>query len=35
LAWARKARAALDGLPDHEVRDMLSDLADYVVSRIN
>ncbi|MGJ5618255.1 polyprenyl synthetase family protein [Sulfitobacter sp. MF3-043] len=35
LAWAGKARAALDGLPDHEVRDMLSDLADYVVSRIN
>ena len=35
IAWAEKAKAALAILPDHEVKDMLSDLADYVVSRIN
>lgn len=35
LAWADKARRALKQLPDHEIRDMLDDLADYVVSRIN
>jgi octaprenyl-diphosphate synthase len=35
LAWADKARAALAGLPDHELRAMLRDLADYVVSRIS
>lgn len=34
-AWATKARAALDVLPSHEIRTMLSDLADYVVSRLN
>lgn len=33
--WASKAVAALDALPDHEVKDMLSDLAEYVVSRIS
>lgn len=35
LAWAEKAKAALDVLPLHDLRDMLSDLADYVVSRVN
>jgi octaprenyl-diphosphate synthase len=35
LGWAAKARAALEVLPDHEIRTMLSDLADYVVSRLN
>lgn len=35
LDWAQKARASLAALPDHALRDMLSDLADYVVSRIN
>ncbi len=35
LAWAAKARDALAALPDHGVKAMLSDLADYVVSRIN
>lgn len=35
LGWAEKARAALDSLPAHDVRDMLSDLADYVVSRVS
>jgi octaprenyl-diphosphate synthase len=34
-AWAAKARAALDVLPNHEIRAMLSDLADYVVARLN
>ncbi|SLN65858.1 Octaprenyl-diphosphate synthase [Falsiruegeria litorea R37] len=33
--WAAKAKAALDVLPDHEIRTMLRDLADYVVSRLN
>ena len=35
LAWASKAKAALLTLPDHELRGMLSDLADYVVARLN
>jgi octaprenyl-diphosphate synthase len=33
--WAAKAKSALTVLPDHEVKVMLSDLADYVVSRIS
>ncbi|MEX0302015.1 MAG: polyprenyl synthetase family protein [Leisingera sp.] len=33
--WAAKARDALDALPDHEIRGMLRDLADYVVARLN
>ncbi|MGO4907445.1 polyprenyl synthetase family protein [Pseudorhodobacter sp. W20_MBD10_FR17] len=35
LDWAAKARDALAVLPDHDLRDMLADLADYVVSRIS
>ena len=35
LAWVAKAKAAMSVLPDHPVRGMLSDLADYVVSRIS
>ena len=35
LAWSAKANEALSMLPDHEVKDMLADLADYVVERIN
>ena len=35
LAWADRAKAALDALPAHPLRDMLSDLADYVVARVN
>lgn len=35
LEWADKAKRALDVLPDHELRGMLRDLADYVVARIN
>jgi len=34
LAWAARATDALSVLPDHPVRGMLSDLADYVVARI-
>lgn len=35
IAWADKAKASLGSLPAHELRDMLIDLADYVVERIN
>ncbi len=35
LDWGAKARNALAGLPEHPVRAMLEDLADYVVERIN
>jgi octaprenyl-diphosphate synthase len=35
LDWAAKARAALDVFPDHDLHEMLADLADYVVSRIS
>ncbi|MBK5934497.1 octaprenyl-diphosphate synthase [Rhodovulum imhoffii] len=35
LAWSARAKDALTLLPDHEIREMLSDLADYVVARIN
>ena len=35
FVWAEKARQALTVLPDHPLRQTLSDLADYVVSRIN
>ena len=34
-AEAARAKAALAPLPDHPVKDMLVDLADYVVERIN
>lgn len=33
VAWSTKAKAALDPLPDHELKTMLVDLADYVVAR--
>lgn len=33
--WVARAKAALAPLPDHPVRRMLLDLADYVVVRIN
>ncbi len=35
LAWAGQARAALAPLPDHPLRAILSDLADYVVARVH
>lgn len=34
LAWADRARAALAVLPDHPMRGMLDDLAQYVVARL-
>ncbi len=33
--WVAKARAALATLPVHPIRDMLDELADYVVARVN
>lgn len=35
LAWSAKAKAAIAELPEHPIRGMLSDLADYVVARIS
>jgi octaprenyl-diphosphate synthase len=35
LTWADTARAALTALPPHPLRDILDDLAGYVVERIN
>jgi len=34
IAWAEKAKTALAVVPDHALRTMLADLADYVVARI-
>jgi octaprenyl-diphosphate synthase len=35
LAWSARAKSALSLLPETEIRDMLIDLADYVVARLN
>ena len=35
LAWAEQAKTALNTLPDHELTQMLRDLADFVVARIS
>lgn len=35
LGWAERAKQALVALPAHDLRDMLADLADYVVARVN
>ena len=35
IKWAAKSTQALAPLPDHPVKQMLIDLADYVVERIN
>ncbi|QIE46886.1 polyprenyl synthetase family protein [Pseudohalocynthiibacter aestuariivivens] len=35
LAWIARAKDALAPLPDHPVRQMLADLADYVVARVS
>ena len=35
LAWAQQARAALVPLAPHALREMLLDLVDYVVARVN
>ncbi|MCB5198856.1 octaprenyl-diphosphate synthase [Loktanella sp. DSM 29012] len=34
IAWAARAKSALDPIPDHEIKGMLVDLADYVVERL-
>jgi len=34
LAWSARAKTALEALPAHELRDMLADLADYVIARL-
>ncbi len=34
LDWMETAKAALAPLPDHDIKDMLLDLADYVVARV-
>jgi len=34
IDWAARAKAALDDVPAHDLRDMLRDLADYVVARL-
>jgi octaprenyl-diphosphate synthase len=34
LDWIARAKAALATLPEHELRGMLDDLADYVVARV-
>ncbi len=35
LAWAEKAKDAMTKLPETELREMLLDLADYVVARVS
>jgi octaprenyl-diphosphate synthase len=35
LEWSARAKEAMRRLPEHELRDVLIDLADYVVERIN
>jgi octaprenyl-diphosphate synthase len=35
MAWAEKAKTALQCLPEHPIRQMLHDLADYVVARLH
>ncbi len=34
LHWAARAKEAMQSLPDHPLRQMLTDLADYVVARL-
>ena len=35
LDWAARAKSALQALPAHPLRDLLADLADFVVKRVN
>lgn len=35
IGWTEKAKAALAPMPAHDIKDMLIDLADYVVSRVS
>jgi len=34
LVWTKRAKSALEALPDHPVRTLLNDTADYVAARI-
>lgn len=34
IAWAGRARQALDNLPEHQLRTMLSELVDFVIERL-
>lgn len=34
LSWAARARGALDDLPENELRQLLAELADFVVARV-
>lgn len=34
MKWAKMAQKALDGVPDHSIKTILFDLADYVVERV-
>ena len=34
LGWADRAKSAMQALPDHPLRQMLTELADYVVARL-
>ncbi|MGH1464377.1 MAG: polyprenyl synthetase family protein [Cognatishimia sp.] len=35
LGWAEKAKTAMADLPDHAIKSLLIDLADYVVARVS
>jgi len=35
VQWAAKAKSSLAAMPEHPIRAMLNDLADYVVARLN
>jgi octaprenyl-diphosphate synthase len=35
LAWAARASAALDNLPEHPLREILSELAEHIISRVS
>ena len=35
LSWAARAKAAMQTLPQSELRDLLIDLNDYVVARVS
>lgn len=35
VVWANRAKSSLSGLPDHPIRAILHDIADYVVARLN
>ena len=34
MKWAKIAQEALDDVPDHSIKTILFDLADYVVQRV-